>query len=108
MIRIPVRGLRAATDLLALVLLALVLLALVAATAPTIHADEPRPAASAEPATVGDRIAPLIGAGAGEVVVGDSTSVSLFRVVAAGLGLQPGRNVIVTERGNFPSDLYIL
>ena len=54
MIRIPVRGLRAATDLLALVSLALV-----AATAPTIHADEPRPAASAEPATVGDRIAPV-------------------------------------------------
>lgn len=60
------------------------------------------------PMCVGDRIAPLIGAGAGEVVVGDSTSVSLFRVVAAGLGLQSGRNVIVTERGNFPSDLYIL
>ena len=60
------------------------------------------------PMRVGDRIAPLIGAGAGEVVVGDSTSISLFRVVAAGLGLQKGRNVIVTERGNFPSDLYIL
>ena len=57
---------------------------------------------------VGDRIAPLIGAGAGETVVGDSTSISLFRVVAAGLGLQSGRNGIVTERGNFPSDLYIL
>ncbi len=60
------------------------------------------------PSRVGDRIAPLIGAGPGEVVVGDSTSVSLFRVVAAGLKLQPGRNVIVTERGNFPTDLYIL
>ena len=60
------------------------------------------------PMRVGDRIAPLIGAGVGEVVVGDSTSVSLFRVAAAGLGLQKGRNVIVTERGNFPSDLYIL
>jgi kynureninase len=60
------------------------------------------------PMRVGDRIAPLIGAGAGEVVVGDSTSISLFRVVAAGLGLQSSRSVIVTERGNFPSDLYIL
>jgi kynureninase len=60
------------------------------------------------PMRVGDRIAPLIGAGPGEVVVGDSTSISLFRVVAAGLGLQSGRNVIVTERGNFPTDLYIL
>ena len=57
------------------------------------------------PMRVGDRIAPLIGAGAGETVVGDSTSISLFRVVAAGLGLQSGRNGIVTERGNFPSDL---
>ena len=53
------------------------------------------------PMRVGDRIAPLIGAGPGEVVVGDSTSISLFRVVAAGLGLQSGRNAIVTERGNF-------
>ena len=60
------------------------------------------------PMRVGDRIAPLIGAGPGEVVVGDSTSISLFRVVAAGLGLQPDRNVIVTEGGNFPTDLYIL
>ena len=60
------------------------------------------------PLRVGDRIAPLIGAGAGEVVVGDSTSISLFRVVAAGLGLRPGRSVIVTEGGNFPTDLYIL
>jgi kynureninase len=60
------------------------------------------------PMRVGDRIAPLIGAGLGEVVVGDSTSVSLFRVVAAGLKMRPGRTSIVTERGNFPTDLYIL
>ncbi|MFM8404063.1 MAG: kynureninase [Candidatus Limnocylindrus sp.] len=60
------------------------------------------------PSRVGDRIAPLIGARPGEVVVGDSTSISLFRVVAAALTLRPGRNVIVTERSNFPTDLYIL
>jgi len=60
------------------------------------------------PLSVGDRIAPLLGAGAGEVVVGESTTVSLFRVVAAALGLRPGRSVIVTERENFPTDLYIL
>ena len=60
------------------------------------------------PLSVGDRIAPLLGAGAGEVVVGESTTVSLFRVVTAALGLRPGRSVIVTERENFPTDLYIL
>jgi kynureninase len=60
------------------------------------------------PSRVGERIAPLIGAGSGEVVVGDSTSISLFRVVAAALALRPGRHVIVTERSNFPTDLYIL
>lgn len=60
------------------------------------------------PTRVGDRIAPLIGAGPGEVVVGDSTSVSLFRVVAAALRLRPTRNVLISERRNFPTDLYIL
>lgn len=60
------------------------------------------------PMTTGDRIAPLIGARAGETVVGDSTSISLYRVVAAALGLRPDRHAIVTEEGNFPSDLYIL
>lgn len=60
------------------------------------------------PLRVGDRIAPLLGVGAGEVVVGDSTSVSLFRVLAAALQLRPERQVVVTERENFPTDLYIL
>jgi len=60
------------------------------------------------PLRTGDRIAPLIGAVAGDVVVGDSTTISLFRVVAAALALRPDRHVIVTERENFPTDLYIL
>jgi len=60
------------------------------------------------PLSVGDRIAPLLGAGKGEVVVGDSTSVSLFRVLAAALRLRGDRQVVVTERENFPTDLYIL
>lgn len=60
------------------------------------------------PTRVGDRIAPLVGAQPGEIVVGDSTSVSLYRVVAAALSLRPDRHVIVTEAGNFPTDLYIL
>jgi kynureninase len=60
------------------------------------------------PMRVGDRIAPLVGAMPGEIVVGDSTSVSLYRVVAAALSLRPDRHIIVTEAGNFPTDLYIL
>ncbi|MCS0629947.1 kynureninase [Telluria mixta] len=65
------------------------------------------------PRRLGDRIAPLIGAGAGEVVVTDTTSINLFKALAAAVAVQArhprngGRRVIVTERGNFPTDLYI-
>lgn len=56
---------------------------------------------------VGDAIAPLIGAGPGEVMVADSTSINLFKVLAAAQELQPGRPVIVSEEENFPTDLYM-
>ncbi len=60
---------------------------------------------------IGDKIAALIGAGPGEVSVGDSTSVNLFKVLSAAVALQqadaPDRKRIVSERGNFPTDLYI-
>ena len=63
------------------------------------------------PQRVGDKIGLLIGAAAGEVVVADSTSVNLFKVLSAALNLQrahaPQRRVIVSERQNFPTDLYI-
>jgi kynureninase len=63
------------------------------------------------PQRVGDKIGRLIGAAAGEVVVADSTSVNLFKVLSAALNLQradaPQRRVIVSERHNFPTDLYI-
>jgi kynureninase len=49
----------------------------------------------------------LIGAGEDESVVADSTSVNLFKVLAAALKLRPGRLVILSERSNFPTDLYI-
>jgi kynureninase len=62
----------------------------------------------AKPLALGDRIAPLIGAAAGEVVLGDSTSASLFQVAVAAARLRPGRRVIVSERDNFPTDLYVL
>ncbi|MCL4839211.1 MAG: aminotransferase class V-fold PLP-dependent enzyme, partial [Thermoanaerobaculia bacterium] len=58
-------------------------------------------------ARVGDAIAPLVGAEAGEVMVADSTSVNLFKLLAAGLALRPGRTVILSERENFPTDLYV-
>jgi kynureninase len=60
------------------------------------------------PAKVGARIARLIGAEADEVVCADSTSVNLFKLAAAAVALRPGRRVVVTEPGNFPTDLYIL
>ena len=59
------------------------------------------------PRRLGDKIARLIGARAGEVVMTDSTSVNLFKVLNAALDLAPGRRVIVSERDNFPTDLYI-
>lgn len=59
------------------------------------------------PITVGDRIAPLIGVGPGEVAVGDSTSVNLFKCLAAALHVRPGRGVILAEEDNFPTDNYI-
>ena len=56
---------------------------------------------------VGEKIARLIGAAPGTTVVADSTSVNLFKLLAAALDQRPGRNVILTEEGNFPTDLYM-
>ena len=63
------------------------------------------------PQRVGDKIALLVGAGAGEVVATDSTSVNLYKVLSAALSMAaedaPGKKTIVSERSNFPTDLYI-
>jgi kynureninase len=59
------------------------------------------------PQRVGARIAHLIGAAAHEVIVADSISVNLFKVLVAALRLRPGRAKILGELGNFPSDGYI-
>jgi len=58
------------------------------------------------PDRAGDRIARLIGAGAGEVVVIDTTTIALVKLLGAALGARPGRKVILTTATNFPSDLY--
>lgn len=63
------------------------------------------------PQRIGDKIARLVGVGAGELVVADSTSVNLFKVLSAALAIakadDPKRTVILSERSNFPTDLYI-
>jgi kynureninase len=59
------------------------------------------------PARIAGKIARLIGAPAGSVAVADSTSVNLFKLLAAALTLRPGRHTIVSEAQNFPTDLYI-
>lgn len=63
------------------------------------------------PQRLGDQVATLVGAGPGEVVATDSTSVNLFKVLSAALSIAredaPRRKVVVSERSNFPTDLYI-
>ena len=60
------------------------------------------------PRRVGARIAPLIGAETDEVIACDSTSVNLFKLIAAALMMRPGRKVVLSEPGNFPTDLYLI
>ena len=60
------------------------------------------------PQRIGAKIAQLIGATGEEVIVADSTSVNLFKLVTAALGARPDRTKVVSDDLNFPSDLYIL
>jgi len=59
------------------------------------------------PRRVGDKIARLVGGEPGEVVCTDSTSVNLWKVLAAALSLRPERRTVLSEEGNFPTDLYV-
>lgn len=59
------------------------------------------------PQRIGDKIARIIGAAPGEVIAADSTSVNLFKLLAAACALRPDRKVILTEAGNFPTDIYM-
>ena len=59
------------------------------------------------PRRIGDRIGRLIGAPAGSVIAGDTISVNLFKLLGAAAKLNPQRRVILSDSGNFPSDLYV-
>lgn len=60
-----------------------------------------------QPARIGDRIARLIGAEAGTVVMGDTLSIKVYQALASALEMNPARRVILSDTGNFPSDLYM-
>lgn len=61
-----------------------------------------------QPARVGDRVGALIGAPAGTTVMGDTLSIKVYQAVAAAIKLNPGRRVILSDTGNFPTDLYMV
>ncbi|MGJ8588100.1 MAG: kynureninase [Yoonia sp.] len=61
----------------------------------------------AQPITLGDRIGRLIGAEPGHVVLGDTLSIKVYQALAAAIDLVPDRKVILTDNGNFPSDIYM-
>ena len=59
------------------------------------------------PARLGDRIGRLIGAPAGSTVVGDTLSIKVYQAVASAVEMRPGRKIVLSDNGNFPSDLYM-
>jgi kynureninase len=61
----------------------------------------------AQPSVLGDRIGKLIGAAPGTVVLGDTLSIKVYQALASALEMNPKRRVILSDTGNFPSDLYM-
>lgn len=61
-----------------------------------------------QPSRIGDRIGKLIGAPAGSVVMGDTLSIKVYQAVASALELNPSRKVVLSDNGNFPTDLYMV
>jgi kynureninase len=61
----------------------------------------------AQPRRIGERVGRLIGAPDGTVVIGDTLSIKVYQALAAALALNPARQVILSDNGNFPSDLYM-
>ncbi len=60
-----------------------------------------------QPAVLGNRLAPLIGAAKDTVMLGDTLSIKVFQAVSAALSLKPDRSVVLSDSGNFPTDLYM-
>ena len=60
------------------------------------------------PQRVGAKIAPLIGAQPHEVIACDSVSVNIYKLISAALAMQPGRKTVLSEPGNFPTDVYMI
>src|SRR5450755_4729483 len=60
------------------------------------------------PGRAGDAVGELVGAAPGQVIVCDSTTINLYKLACAALDARPGRNVIVTDDDNFPTDRYVL
>ncbi len=60
-----------------------------------------------KPKALGERIGRLIGAEAGHVVLGDTLSIKVYQALASALEMRPDRKVILSDSGNFPSDLYM-
>ena len=59
------------------------------------------------PNRVGEKVAPIIGAGSGQVICCDSISINLFKLLVSALQLRPGRTKILSQIDNFPTDLYV-
>jgi kynureninase len=59
------------------------------------------------PTTIAAKLAPIVGARANELLIADSTSVCLFKLLASAVRARPGRRRIVGQQGNFPTDLYV-
>jgi kynureninase len=60
-----------------------------------------------QPRRVGDKIVPLIGAEPGTVVMGDTLSIKMYQALAAALAMRPDRKIVLSDTGNFPTDLYM-
>lgn len=60
-----------------------------------------------QPSRVGNKVAKLIGAPDGSVVLGDTLSIKVYQALAAGIEMRPDRKVILSDNGNFPTDLYM-
>jgi len=59
------------------------------------------------PRRVGDRIAQILGAASGSIVMGDTLSIKVYQALSSALDMRPDRRVILSDTGNFPSDLYM-